>query len=107
MAIPTGVPRTSGSRWRSWTGVLAAGRRVVLVGSTASGKSLVALDLAERLGGEIVGADSRQIYRGLEIGTEAPTLADRARAPHHFVAFLDPSETYSAGGYGREARERA
>src|SRR6267378_4242176 len=69
MAIPTGVPRTSGSRWRSWTGVLAAGRRVVLVGSTASGKSLVALDLAERLGGEIVGADSRQIYRGLEIGT--------------------------------------
>jgi tRNA dimethylallyltransferase len=77
---------------------------IVLVGATASGKSLVALDLADRRGGEIVGADSRQIYRGLEIGTEAPTLRDRARAPHHFVAFLDPAETYSAGRYGREAR---
>jgi tRNA dimethylallyltransferase len=83
---------------------LAAGRRVVLVGSTASGKSLVALDLAERLGGEIVGADSRQIYRGLEIGTEAPASEDRARVPHHFVSFLDPSQTYSAGHYGKEAR---
>jgi tRNA dimethylallyltransferase len=79
-------------------------KRIVLVGATASGKSLVALGLADRLGGEIVGADSRQIYRGLEIGTEAPTPADRARAPHHFVAFLDPAETYSAGRYGREAR---
>lgn len=84
---------------------MAAGnRRVVLVGATASGKSLVALALADRLGGEIVGADSRQIYRGLEIGTEAPTHQDRARAPHHFVAFLDPAETYSAGRYGHEAR---
>ena len=81
-----------------------APQRIVLVGATSSGKSLVALDLADRLGGEIVGADSRQIYRGLEIGTEAPTLADRARAPHHFVAFLDPAETYSAGRYGHEAR---
>jgi tRNA dimethylallyltransferase len=79
-------------------------KRVVLVGATASGKSLVALELADRLGGEIVGADSRQIYRGLEIGTEAPTPEDRVRAPHHFVAFLDPAETYSAGRYGREAR---
>ncbi|HYQ90186.1 MAG TPA: tRNA (adenosine(37)-N6)-dimethylallyltransferase MiaA [Candidatus Binatia bacterium] len=79
-------------------------KRIVLVGATASGKSLVALGLADLLGGEIVGADSRQIYRGLEIGTEAPTPADRARAPHHFVAFLDPTETYSAGRYGREAR---
>lgn len=78
--------------------------RVVLVGATASGKSEVALLLAERLHGEIVGADSRQVYRGLEIGTEAPTSAVRARFPHHFVAFLDPSETYSAGRYGREAR---
>jgi tRNA dimethylallyltransferase len=79
-------------------------RRIALVGATASGKSDVALALAERLGGEIVGADSRQIYRGLEIGTEAPTAADRARVPHHFVAFLDPAERYSAGRYGREAR---
>jgi len=80
-------------------------KRIALVGATSSGKSLVALELADRLGGEIVGADSRQIYSRLEIGTEAPTPEDRARAPHHFVAFLDPSETYSAGRYGREARD--
>ena len=76
----------------------------MLVGATASGKSETALLLAERLDGEIIGADSRQIYRGLEIGTDAPSPGDRARVPHHFVAFLDPSETYSAGRYGREAR---
>src|SRR5438067_9939591 len=101
MAIPTDAPPPSGSRWRSGIGVLAAGKPrrirgrrpkdeakpIVLVGATASGKSLVALALADRLGAEIVGADSRQIYRGLEIGTEAPTPEDRARAPHHFVAF--------------------
>src|SRR5262249_33434370 len=105
MAIPTGVPPMSGSRWRSWIGVLAGARvPIVLVGATASGKSLVAMELARRVGGEIVGADSRQIYRGLEIGTEAPTAEDRARVPHHFVAFLDPSQTYSAGRYGKEAR---
>lgn len=76
----------------------------MLVGATASGKSDVAMRLAERLRGEIVGADSRQIYLGLEIGTEAPTQEDRARVAHHLVAFLDPAETYSAGRYGREAR---
>ena len=77
---------------------------MALVGATASGKSEVALLLAERLNAEIVGADSRQIYRGLEIGTAAPSTEERSRVPHHFVAFLDPSETYSAGRFGREAR---
>ncbi len=79
-------------------------RRVVLVGATASGKSAVALPLARLLGAEIVGADSRQIYGGLTIGTAAPSAADRAQVPHHFVAFLDAAETYSAGRYGHEAR---
>lgn len=80
-------------------------RRVALVGATASGKSEVANFLAEKFRGEIVGADSRQIYRGLEVGTDAPSQTVRARVPHHFVAFLEPSDTYSAGRYGREARE--
>jgi tRNA dimethylallyltransferase len=79
-------------------------RRIVLVGTTASGKSDVALALAEPLDAEIVGADSRQVYRSLEIGTAAPSAQDRARVPHHFIAFLDPSETYSAGRFAREAR---
>jgi tRNA dimethylallyltransferase len=82
----------------------AAPGRLAIVGATASGKSGIALALADALRGEIVGADSRQIYRGLEIGSAAPSAADRARAPHHLVAFLDPAETYSAGRFAREAR---
>lgn len=79
--------------------------RIVILGPTAGGKSEIALLLAERVGAEIVGADSRQIYRGLEVGTAAPSGADRRRAPHHMAAFLPPDETYSAGRYAREARE--
>ena len=79
--------------------------RIVLLGPTAGGKSEIALHLAESLRGEIVGADSRQIYRGLEIGTAAPTASDRLRVPHHMAAFLPPAETYSAGRYAREARD--
>jgi tRNA dimethylallyltransferase len=100
----------SASRWRSWTAALAAadpepaGHWLVLVGATASGKSRIALALADRLHGEIIGADSRQIYRGLTIGTAAPSEADRRRVPHHLVGFLEPGALYSAGRYGREAR---
>ena len=78
--------------------------RIVLLGPTAGGKSEIALHLAERIGGEIVGADSRQIYRGLEVGTAAPSDADRRRVTHHLASFLPPSETYSAGRYARDAR---
>lgn len=77
---------------------------IVLLGPTAAGKSEIALHLAPLVGGEIVGADSRQIYRGLEIGTAAPSEEDRARVPHHLAAFLAPDEIYSAGRYAREAR---
>jgi tRNA dimethylallyltransferase len=76
---------------------------VVLLGPTAGGKSEIALHLARLVGGEIVGADSRQIYRGLEIGTAAPSASDRAVAPHHLASFLAPDEIYSAGRYAREA----
>ena len=70
-----------------------------LTGPTCSGKSTLALALAERHAAEIVGADSRQIYRGMEIGTAAPGAADRARVPHHLVGFLDPYERYAAARY--------
>jgi tRNA dimethylallyltransferase len=76
---------------------------IVLLGATAGGKSEIALHLARSLGGEVVGADSRQIYRGLEIGTAAPSARDRAVAPHHLASFLAPDEIYSAGRYAREA----
>ncbi len=98
------------SRWRSWTAASAAAegplpaRPIVILGPTAAGKSIIALQVARRLGGEIVGADSRQIYRGLEIGTAAPSELDRAQAPHHLASFLSPGEVYSAGRYAREAR---
>lgn len=78
---------------------------IVILGPTAAGKSEIALHLAPLVGGEIVGADSRQIYRGLEVGTAAPSAADRARVPHHLASFLPPDEVYSAGRYARDARE--
>ncbi|HET9952740.1 MAG TPA: tRNA (adenosine(37)-N6)-dimethylallyltransferase MiaA [Candidatus Eisenbacteria bacterium] len=77
---------------------------IVLLGPTAAGKSEIALHLAPLVGGEIVGADSRQIYRGLVIGTAAPSDEDRARVPHHMATFLPPDEVYSAGRFAREAR---
>ncbi len=76
---------------------------VVLLGATAGGKSEIALHLARSLAGEVVGADSRQIYRGLEVGTAAPSAKDRTVAPHHLASFLAPDEIYSAGRYAREA----
>jgi tRNA dimethylallyltransferase len=77
---------------------------LILAGPTASGKTDLALELAERFDAEIVGADSRQIYHGMPIGTAAPTAAQRARVPHHLVAFLDPRERYSAARFVLDAR---
>ncbi len=76
----------------------------VLTGATGTGKTEVALELAERLGAEIVCADSRQLYRGLDVATGKPTPAERARVPHHGFDTLDPAETSSAGEYGRATR---
>ena len=76
---------------------------LILTGQTASGKSALAMELAERFGAEIVGADSRQIYRGMPIGTAAPSAGDRARVRHHVVEFLDPHERYSAARFVADA----
>ncbi len=76
---------------------------LILAGATCSGKTALALDLAERFDAEIVGADSRQIYAGMAVGTAAPSNAERARAPHHLVGFLDPHERYSAARYATDA----
>jgi tRNA dimethylallyltransferase len=76
-----------------------------IVGATATGKSALAMALAERLGGEIVNADALQAYRGFDIGTAKPSLADRERVPHHLIDILEPHETYSAGEFARRARE--
>lgn len=74
-------------------------RIVAIVGPTASGKSEVALALALRVGGEIVGADSRQVYRHMDVGTAKPTAAERARVPHHVLDVADPDEPFDAARY--------
>ncbi len=79
-------------------------RILAIVGATATGKSELALRLAEAAGGEIVNADALQVYRGLEIGTAKPSAAQRARVPHHLIDLLDPREPFSAGEFARLAR---
>jgi tRNA dimethylallyltransferase len=76
---------------------------LVLAGATASGKTELAIDLSRAFDAEIVGADSRQVYRGMPIGTAAPSAAQRAAVPHHAIEFLDPHERYSAARYAVDA----
>jgi len=81
-------------------------RVLVIMGATATGKSGLALRLAERLGREIVSADSRQVYRGLRIGTAQPTHEERRRVVHHLVDFLPLDQTWSAQQFAEIALER-
>jgi tRNA dimethylallyltransferase len=76
---------------------------LVVVGPTASGKSALALGLGERFGGEIISADSVQIYRAFDIGAGKPSRADRARVAHHLIDLADPLDPYDAARYAREA----
>jgi len=78
---------------------------LALLGPTASGKSALALRLAERLELEIVSVDSGQVYRGMDIGTAKPSSAERRRAPHHLIDLLEPTESYSAGRFRADAIE--
>ncbi len=79
-------------------------RAIALVGPTASGKTALSLRLAKSLGGEIVGCDSMQIYRYMDIGTAKPTEAERASVPHHLFDFVLPNTPYSAADYGEDAK---
>ena len=75
-----------------------------IVGPTASGKSALAMRVAERLGGEIVSADSRQVYRTMDIGTAKPSIRERERVRHHLIDVADPGERYDVLRYQRDAR---
>ncbi|MFH0883754.1 MAG: tRNA (adenosine(37)-N6)-dimethylallyltransferase MiaA [bacterium] len=77
---------------------------ILIVGPTASGKSSASLALAHLLGGEIVSADSRQVYRYMDIGTAKPLPSEREEVPHWGLDVVDPDERYSAGRYAEEAR---
>jgi tRNA dimethylallyltransferase len=78
---------------------------LVIVGPTAVGKTAFSLDVATRFGGEIVSADSRLFYRGMDIGTDKPSISDRAQAPHHLIDICQPDETITLGQYKRLATE--
>ena len=80
---------------------------VVVTGPTGSGKSALAIQLALRFGGEIVNADSMQVFRYMDIGTAKPTPEERQRVPHHLFDVSDPDESYSAGRFAKEARAAA
>lgn len=76
---------------------------LVLVGPTAVGKTALSLELARLFNGEIISADSRLFYRGMDIGTAKPTAAERGLVPHHLIDLCDPDETLSLGQYQRLA----
>jgi tRNA dimethylallyltransferase len=84
---------------------------ICLAGPTASGKSALALQLADALRGEIdvefISVDSAQVYRGMDIGTAKPDAAERARVPHHLIDLLDPEQAYSAAQFARDAAAAA
>jgi tRNA dimethylallyltransferase len=79
---------------------------IVICGATGIGKTVVGIGLAEKLGGEIVSADSMQIYRYMDIGTAKPTAAELARAAHHMIDIVDPDDDYDADRFSKQARER-
>jgi tRNA dimethylallyltransferase len=78
---------------------------LALAGPSASGKTAIALELAERFGAEIVCADSMTVYRGMDVGTAKPSAAERARVAHHLLDVADPGEPFSVARYQRLARE--
>ena len=76
---------------------------IAVVGPTASGKTALGVALCRRFGGEVVSADSMQIYRGMEIAAAVPTMEERQGVAHHLMQFLDPTERYSVAAYCKDA----
>ena len=82
-------------------------RLIFIVGPTGVGKTDLAIDLAGRYAGEIIGADSRQVYRHMDIGTAKPTLQQRSQVPHHLLDILDPDENFDVATFLSMARSAA
>lgn len=79
---------------------------VVILGPTASGKSALAVELALKFNGEVINADSMQVYRYMDIGTAKPSVGERQRVPHHLIDIVDPDEDYTAADFKRDAEEK-
>ena len=78
---------------------------VAILGPTATGKSALALAIADRYGGEIINCDSTAMYRGFDIGTDKITPADRRGIPHHLIDIADPTDEYTAAQFARDAAD--
>jgi tRNA dimethylallyltransferase len=78
-------------------------RAIAILGPTATGKSALALALAEERGGEIVSCDSTAVYRGFDIGTDKVPIAERRNVPHHLIDLVEPTDEYTAARYARDA----
>jgi tRNA dimethylallyltransferase len=78
---------------------------VAVLGPTASGKSSLAVSLAEKLGGEVIACDSTQVYRGFDVGTAKPSATERRNVPHHMIDLVSPAEVFTAGEYRKRALE--
>ncbi len=79
---------------------------IIVCGPTGIGKTTIAIDLAQHFAGQIVGADSMQVYKYMDIGTAKPTVAEQARVVHHMVDFVEPDESFDAAQYAARAREK-
>ena len=80
-------------------------KTISVLGPTASGKTSLAIELAKRLGGEIISCDSMQLYRGMDIGTATPTTAEREGIPHHLLDIIEPENEFSAADYASLASD--
>ncbi len=79
---------------------------IAIVGATASGKTAYSIELAKKLDGEIISADSRLVYKGFDIGTAKPEITERENIPHHLIDIVEPEFDYSAGLYKQQAKEK-
>lgn len=103
MAAPVFYMKSPRSQKQRPGAVSERARSVAIVGPTASGKTSLAIRLAQTLDGEVVSCDSRQVYRGLDIGTGKVTPEEMAGIPHHLLDIADPAETYTAADFVRDA----
>ena len=101
---PGSGSRAPGSGSRAPGSESRAPRFLAIVGPTGAGKTALSIAVAQEIGGEIVSMDSRQIYRGMDVGTAKATAREQAAVPHHGLDIRDPGERYSAGEFGRDAR---
>ena len=79
---------------------------ITIIGPTASGKTSMGIEVSKLLNGEIISLDSRQIYKGMEIGTAQPTKIEQEIISHHLIGFRNPSQTVAAGEYAKLVEEK-